>query len=88
MIAVLGLTARELIVEYRVEQGFVKNPYIRFAFLACTPIWMFLGMFFFNVLTVNLSQLCGPISQMKSNTKHYSAVNVPRLTTELPHVTI
>jgi len=89
IIATLGLGLRQLIIELLVEQGYVTgSPYIRFAYLAFTPIWMFFGMFFFNVLITNIAELIGPISQMNMNSKHYSAVTVPRLTRNLPHVTI
>ena len=88
IIAVLGLGLQRLVVEYRIEQGFVKNPYTRFAFMALTPVWFFFGMFFFNVLIVNLAQIVGPISQININSKHYSAHKVPRITKNLPHVTV
>lgn len=88
IIAVLGLGLMKLVQEYRIEQGFVTNPYTRFAFMALTPIWFFFGMFFFNVLIVNLAQIAGPISQINLNSKHYSAHKVPRITKNLPHVTV
>jgi hypothetical protein len=88
IIATLGLGLRQLIIELQIEMGYAPNPFIRFAFLALTPIWMFFGMFFFNVLITNIAEIIGPIQQMNINSKHYSAKTVPRLTRDLPHVTI
>ena len=88
IIATLGLGLRQLIIELQIENGYAPNPYIRFAFLAFTPIWMFFGMFFFNVLVTNIAECIGPIQQMNINSKHYSAKTSPRLTNNLPHVTI
>jgi len=88
IIGTLGLGLRQIIIELMIEKGFVQNPYTRFAFLAFTPIWMFFGMFFFNVLITNIAEIIGPIQQMNINSKHYSATCVPRLTKNLPHVTI
>jgi hypothetical protein len=90
IIATLGLGLRQLVIELQIESGAPTkgSPYIRFAFLALTPIWWFFGMFFFNVLVTNIAEMIGPISQMQLNSKHYSAKTVPRLTRNLPHVTI
>lgn len=90
IIATLGLGLRQLVIELLIEIGAptVGSPYIRFAFLALTPIWMFFGMFFFNVLITNIAEIIGPIAQMNINSKHYSAKTVTRLTRNLPHVTI
>ena len=89
LIGTLGLGLRELVIELEVQQGYsISSPYLRFAFLALTPIWMFFGMFFFNVLVTNIAELIGPISQLNLNSKHFSATCVPRLTRDLPHVTI
>ena len=88
IIATLGLGLRQLIIELQIEMGYAPNPFIRFAFLAFTPIWMFFGMFFFNVLVTNIAECIGPIRQMEMNSKHYSAKTVPRLVRDLPHVTI
>ena len=89
LIGTLGLGLRQILIELMVEQGYsTGSPYTRFAFLALTPIWMFFGMFFFNVLVTNIAELIGPISQLNVNSKHFSATCVPRLTRNLPHVTI
>jgi len=88
MIGTLGLGLREIIIEMRIEQGFGGSPYTRFAFLVLTPVWMFFGLFFFVVLVVDIAQCIGPIQQMSVNSKHYSAKKSPRLTRDLPHVTI
>ena len=90
IIATLGLGLRQLVIELQIDIGGTSptSPYIRFAFLAFTPVWLFFGMFFFNVLITNIAECIGPIQQMNINSKHYSAVTVPRLTRNLPHVTI
>jgi hypothetical protein len=88
IIGTLGLGLRQLVVEYLYEDGFITMPYLRFSLLALTPIWMFLSVFFFNVILINCAELIGPIQQMTTNSKHYSAHTVPRLTHNLPHVTI
>jgi cellulose synthase/poly-beta-1,6-N-acetylglucosamine synthase-like glycosyltransferase len=89
LIGTLGLGLREILIELMVQRGYsTGSPYIRFAFLAFTPIWMFFGMFFFNVLITNIAELIGPINQLNINSKHFSATCVPRLTSNLPHVTI
>jgi cellulose synthase/poly-beta-1,6-N-acetylglucosamine synthase-like glycosyltransferase len=91
IIATLGLGLRQLVIELLIDSGAATqqgSPYIRFAFLALTPVWMFFGMFFFNVLVTNIAEIIGPIAQMNINSKHYSAKTVPRITRNLPHVTI
>jgi hypothetical protein len=89
LIGTLGLGLREILIELMVEKGYTTgSPYTRFAFLALTPIWMFFGMFFFNVLITNIAELIGPITQLNMNSEHFSATCVPRLTKNLPHVTI
>jgi hypothetical protein len=89
LIGTLGLGLRQLLIELTVEEGHsTGSPYIRFAYLALTPVWMFFGMFFFNVLVTNIAELVGPINQLTINSKHFSATCVPRLTKDLPHVTI
>jgi hypothetical protein len=89
LIGTLGLGLREIVIEVMVEQGHTtQSPYMRFAFLLFTPVWMFFGMFFFNVLVTNIAELIGPINQLTINSKHFSATCAPRLTKNLPHVTI
>lgn len=88
LITTLGIGARQILVEIMVERGHAKNPYTRVAFLAITPVWLFFGMFFFNVLITNISECVGPIQQLSINSKHYSAKRSPRLCRNFPHVTI
>jgi hypothetical protein len=89
LIGTLGLGARQILIEVMVQRGYSSgSPYIRFAYLAFTPIWMFFGMFFFIVIVTNIAGLIGPISQLNTNSKHFSATCVPRLKGNLPHVTI
>jgi len=66
----------------------VSNPYTRVALIALTPVWLFFGMFFFNVFITNIAECIGLIRQMSINSKHYSAKCSPRLTHDLPHITI
>ncbi|RMZ88564.1 hypothetical protein DV736_g4198, partial [Chaetothyriales sp. CBS 134916] len=88
MISALGLGVRKLVVEMQYEKGSSSGSYTRLAFLALTPLWMFLGMFFFNALVASIAQCIGPIQQMNINSKHYSAIPVQRITRDFPHVTI
>jgi cellulose synthase/poly-beta-1,6-N-acetylglucosamine synthase-like glycosyltransferase len=87
----LGLGLRQLIVEMLFDMGAAEvegSPYMRFVFLIFTPIWWFFGMFFFHVIVTGIAEMIGPIAQLQTNSKHYSAKTVPRLTRNLPHVTI
>lgn len=91
IISTLGLGVRQLIIEMLFDMGAPEvqgSPYMRFVFLVFTPLWLFFGIFFFNVVVTACAELVGPISQLQTNSKHYSAKTVPRLTRNLPHVTI
>lgn len=91
ILSTLGLGVRALVIEMLFDMGAAEvqgSPYLRFVFLVFTPLWLFFGMFFFNVVVTAIAELIGPISQLQTNSKHYSAKTVPRLTRNLPHVTI
>ena len=70
----------------------VDNSYIRVAFVLCIPLQIWVGLFFFQSIAGNLTQLLGPVRQMTVNNRFYSAVATRRLSVErngqLPHVTI
>ncbi|KAL5118210.1 hypothetical protein ACEQ8H_003882 [Pleosporales sp. CAS-2024a] len=69
-------------------QILVDNNYTRVAFVAMTPVMIFLSLFFSQVIVTNLSQLFGPMRQMQSNSKYFSAILPRRISGNLPHVTI
>ncbi|KAK3673206.1 hypothetical protein LTR78_007046 [Recurvomyces mirabilis] len=84
IIVMLGSGWRQLVVETVVD----KN-YIRLAFILLTPVQVFFTLFFAQVIIGCLAQIVGPIKQMKTNSRFYSAMLPRRLTQqELPHVTI
>ena len=58
IVTCLGLGLRELVIELLFDLGSPKmegSPYIRFALLILTPLWLFFGMFFFNVVVTVVS---------------------------------
>ncbi|MCJ1308482.1 hypothetical protein MMC25_002135 [Agyrium rufum] len=84
VIAMLGAGFREVAVEVLVDKG-----YLRLAFIALTPVQVFFTLFFAQVIVGCLAQCIGPVKQVTSNSKFYSAKKSPRLNREiLPHVTI
>ncbi|KAK5090282.1 hypothetical protein LTR05_000454 [Lithohypha guttulata] len=83
VIVLIGLAARSLATEIAVDKS-----YIRLAVLALIPVQVFFTLFFAQVIVGCISQCCGPIRQMQTNSKFYSAVKSPRLRSNLPHVTI
>ncbi|KAI9787052.1 MAG: hypothetical protein M1816_007723 [Peltula sp. TS41687] len=88
MIAALGGGWRQLANEYRVDP---KYGLPRLALIAITPLQMFLSLFFFSVVVTGVLQVIGPTSQVKTNSKCYSAQRPRRLrrgVDTLPHITI
>ncbi|KAH9845813.1 Glycosyltransferase 2-like [Teratosphaeria destructans] len=81
--AMLGAGWRELAIEVSGD-----GNYTRIAFVALAPVQIFITLFFAQVVVGCLSQMFGPIEQMKMNSRFYSALLPPRLTGTLPHVTI
>ncbi|CAG8974821.1 hypothetical protein HYALB_00000435 [Hymenoscyphus albidus] len=84
--AALGLGFRNLAQEVAID-----GNYIRLALLVVTPCQVFVSLFFMQIIVVNVAQIFGPISQLQSNSKFYSAVAPPRIDRNqisLPHVTI
>ncbi|KAI4127135.1 MAG: hypothetical protein LQ347_004731, partial [Umbilicaria vellea] len=84
IVTVLGAGFREIAIEVAVDHNM-----IRLAFLALTPVQIFFTLFFAQVIVGCIAQCIGPVRQMHSNSKYYSAKCPPRLQNRvLPHVTI
>ncbi|KAF2798522.1 hypothetical protein K505DRAFT_346522 [Melanomma pulvis-pyrius CBS 109.77] len=79
----LGAGFRQIVIEILVDKGM-----IRLAFLALTPIQIFFTLFFAQVIVGCIAQCIGPIRQMTTNSRYYSALLPRRLTNNLPHITI
>lgn len=80
----LGAGWREIATEIAGD-----GNYIRIAFVLLTPVQVFFTLFFAQVVVGGIAQCIGPIKQVKSNSRYYSAMLPARLTsTPLPHVTI
>ncbi|CAL3964384.1 unnamed protein product [Diplocarpon coronariae] len=80
----LGAGARQLAIETEVD-----GSYLRLALLLLTPVQVFFTLFFSQVIMGCLAQLFGPIRQMHTNSKFFSANAPPRIrSTSLPHITI
>jgi len=74
---------RRLAIEHKID----KN-YVRLALVACSPLQMWTGWFFFQTLVGGTAQIIGPVKQTKTNSKSFSAVPPRRLCGPLPHVTV
>jgi hypothetical protein len=84
IITTLGAGARSLAIEIAIDHN-----YFRLALLLLTPIQVFFTLFFAQVVLGCLAQLFGPVKQLTTNSKFYSALPPQRLSSEsLPHVTI
>ncbi|KAI0475757.1 glycosyl transferase family group 2-domain-containing protein [Xylariaceae sp. FL0804] len=80
----LGSAWRQLAIETSVD-----GNYMRLALVAIAPIQVFFTLFFGQVIVGSITQIIGPVQQMVTNSKFYSAYPPPRLTTaQLPHVTV
>ncbi|KAI0838134.1 glycosyl transferase family group 2-domain-containing protein [Hypoxylon sp. FL0890] len=80
----LGAAWRQLAIEVSVD-----DSYVRLALVGLFPIQIFFSLFFVQVLVGCLAQIFGPIRQLSTNSKFYSARPPPRLrTAALPHVTV
>ncbi|KAI9892012.1 MAG: hypothetical protein M1814_002207 [Vezdaea aestivalis] len=89
----LALLIAALATGYRnlVKQVAVDKNYIRLLLILYTPINAFLCLFFMQVIVGNLCQIFGPISNLKQNSKIYSAIPSVRLQRDrqvFPHITI
>ncbi|KAI9786304.1 MAG: hypothetical protein M1816_008045 [Peltula sp. TS41687] len=84
IIVMLGAGFRQLAIEVMVDHG-----YLRLAFILLAPIQIFFTLFFAQVIVGCISQLIGPVRQMETNSKYYSALPPARLRDRtLPHITI
>ncbi|KAL7275796.1 hypothetical protein RUND412_001249 [Rhizina undulata] len=84
IITVLGAGYRQI-----GQQIAIDGNMSRLAFIALTPIQIFFTLFFGQVVVGCLAQCFGPVSQLTTNSKYYSAKPPVRLQTgTLPHITI
>ncbi|KAF2810497.1 uncharacterized protein BDZ99DRAFT_488274 [Mytilinidion resinicola] len=84
IIVMLGAGFRAVAIEIMVDRG-----YVRLAFLALTPVQIFFTLFFVQVVVGCIVQCIGPVRQMTTNSRYYSALLPRRLTSRtLPHITI
>lgn len=79
----LGLGFKQIAVQVMVDQN-----YIRIAFLILIPVQIFFTLFFAQVIVGCIAQMIGPIRQMKTNSRYYSALLPRRVTGTLPHITV
>ncbi|KAI0015093.1 glycosyl transferase family group 2-domain-containing protein [Xylariomycetidae sp. FL0641] len=80
----VGAAWRELAIEVSID-----GNYTRLGLVALAPVQVFLTLFFVQVIVGCLCQIFGPISQMHTNSRYYSAKAPKRLRTRmLPHVTV
>ncbi|RYP90909.1 hypothetical protein DL770_002986 [Monosporascus sp. CRB-9-2] len=80
----LGAAWRQLTIEVMVD-----GYYVRLALIALAPIQIFFTLFFAQVIVGCLAQIFGPIRQLDTNSKFYSARLPNRLRRDvLPHVTV
>ncbi|KAF2083424.1 hypothetical protein K490DRAFT_76563 [Saccharata proteae CBS 121410] len=84
IVIMLGSGFRQIAIEIMVDHG-----YARLAFLALTPVQIFFTLFFAQVIVGCLAQIIGPVQQMQTNSRYYSAKLPVRITgRQLPHITI
>ncbi|KAI9841998.1 MAG: hypothetical protein M1838_003325 [Thelocarpon superellum] len=84
IVTVLGAGFREIAIEVAVD-----HSYIRLGFLLLTPVQVFFTLFFAQVIVGCTAQCIGPVKQMETNSRFYSAQPPARLRdVSLPHVTI
>ncbi|KAH8670860.1 glycosyl transferase family group 2-domain-containing protein [Xylariales sp. PMI_506] len=85
-ISCTGLGLRNIVYEVETDKS-----YIRLALCAVIPVQMFVSLFFFQTIIVNLFEIFGPISAVGKNSRFYSGQAPKRLDRNfniLPHVTI
>ncbi|KAI9887885.1 MAG: hypothetical protein M1823_000273 [Watsoniomyces obsoletus] len=84
IVVMLGAGFRQIAIEVMVDKG-----YLRIAFILLTPIQVFFTLFFAQVLVGCIAQCVGPVRQMETNSRYYSALPPARLSSRiLPHLTI
>ncbi|CZT49585.1 uncharacterized protein RSE6_10455 [Rhynchosporium secalis] len=72
------------------HESALDHTYGRLTAIIFTPIQFLLALFFMQVVVVCVFQLIGPVGQVHTNSRYYSAKAPPRVKTleTLPHVTI
>lgn len=82
--ASIGAALRQLVIESALDLAWV-----RIALITLFPISIFFTLFFCQVIWGSGAQIVGGLTQLKTNSKFYSAEASPRLRDSiLPHVTI
>ncbi|KAK7737294.1 hypothetical protein SLS53_006597 [Cytospora paraplurivora] len=80
----LGAALRQIAIETKTD-----STLLRLSLVALFPLQVFFTLFFCHVIWGSLAECCGPIRQLDTNSKYYSAKTSPRLrSSTLPHVTI
>lgn len=80
----LGAALRQIAIETKTD-----STLLRLSLVALFPLQVFFTLFFCHVIWGSLAECCGPIRQLDTNSKYYSAKPSPRLrSSTLPHVTI
>lgn len=80
----LGAALRQIAVETQTD-----STLLRVSLVSLFPVQIFFTLFFCHVIWGSLAQCCGPIRQLETNSKYYSAKKLARLQCPiLPHVTI
>ncbi|KAH0544519.1 hypothetical protein GP486_008512, partial [Trichoglossum hirsutum] len=84
VVTTLGAGFRQIAAEIAVD-----GKMLRLALVAMAPVQIFFTLFFAQVIVGCLAQCIGPVRQMTTNSKYYSAKPPPRIRAGiLPHVTI
>ena len=65
-----------------------SGSWFRFAFILYFPFLFFMTSFFSLMLVVSVINFVGPIGMLFQNSKFYSCHRPPRLTENLPHITV
>ncbi|KAI9819367.1 MAG: hypothetical protein M1826_001164 [Phylliscum demangeonii] len=80
----VGASCRQLAIECKID-----HQYWRLALIAAMPFQVFFSLFFARVVVGCVFQIIGPVRQMTTNSRYYSANPPARLRSRaLPHITI
>ncbi|EPE05345.1 glycosyl transferase family 2 [Ophiostoma piceae UAMH 11346] len=88
---ILTLTLVGLGCEQLAQEIATDGDWTRLFLLVTTPLQVFVSLFFCQSIINTVAQIFGPVSQLQTNSKYYSAHPVQRLDARngpLPHVTI
>lgn len=83
VIFTLGIGWRRLAIQCKIDK-----TYLRLALLACTPLQIWIGWFFFQTLVSGVAQIIGPVKQITQNSKSFTGQPPKRICDPLPHVTV